>query len=153
MQHLHLIKILLSAKQWTWSYINRKYCNIARKVIYFHVVKWYLPLISVWIYSLLSRFQYLNKINIIITMHISILALLEPKAISLCYQYRVRPTRLYTFDWPTSSSHVDFPKMIMDSSKNGSWIIPFKKIVLRVNALFLTWSKTIYISLYLYAST
>ena len=28
---------------------------------------------------------------------------------------------------PTSSFHLDIPKMIKDSAKNGRWIIPFKK--------------------------
>ena len=36
-------------------------------------------------------------------------------------------TRLYTVGWPSSSSHLDIPKMIMDSSKNRRLIIPFKK--------------------------
>ena len=34
-------------------------------------------------------------------------------------------TRLYTIGWPTLSSHLNIPKMIMDSSKNIRWIIPF----------------------------
>ena len=36
-------------------------------------------------------------------------------------------TRLYNVGWPTSSSHLDIPIMIMDSSINGRWIISFKK--------------------------
>ena len=44
------------------------------------------------------------------------------------------PTRLYTVGWPTSSYHLDIPKMIMDNTKNGRWINPFKKFGrLRVN--------------------
>ena len=35
--------------------------------------------------------------------------------------------RLYTAGYPTSSFHLDIPKRIKDSAKNGRWIIPFKK--------------------------
>ena len=58
------------------------------------------------------------------------LILLEPKLISLCPGQPAHPcslTRLYTFGWPTSSSHFEIPKMIMDSYKNGRWISPLKK--------------------------
>ena len=34
---------------------------------------------------------------------------------------------LYTVGWPTSSSHLDIPKMIIDSSKSGRWTSPFQK--------------------------
>ena len=45
-------------------------------------------------------------------------------------------TRLYTVGWTTSTSHLDIPKMIMDSSKNRSWNIPFQEFSrLRVNFL------------------
>ena len=54
--------------------------------------------------------------------------------ISLCHQYRARLSctsvqsdQVYTVGSPTSSYHLDVPKMAMDSSKNGKWIIPFKK--------------------------
>ena len=36
-------------------------------------------------------------------------------------------TKLYTVGWPTSSSHLSL-KIIMVSSKNERWIIPFKNI-------------------------
>ena len=32
---------------------------------------------------------------------------------------------IYTVGWPSSSSHLDFPKIIMDSAKNWRWIILF----------------------------
>ena len=35
--------------------------------------------------------------------------------------------RLYTFDWPTSNSHINIPKMLKNSSKYRRWIISFKK--------------------------
>ena len=34
-------------------------------------------------------------------------------------------TRVYTIGWPTSNSHLDISKMIMNSSKNGMRIIQF----------------------------
>ena len=36
-------------------------------------------------------------------------------------------TRLYIVGWPTSSCHLNIPKMIVDSAKNGKCIIPLKK--------------------------
>ena len=43
-------------------------------------------------------------------------------------------TRHYTIGWPTSRSCLYIPKMIMYSSKNRRWNIPFKKLGrLRVN--------------------
>ena len=71
--------------------------------------------------------------------------LLKPKAICLCHQYRTRSvcascslTRLYTVGWPTLSFHLDIPKIIMDSSKNRGWIIPFMKFSrVRVNSYFI----------------
>ena len=69
------------------------------------------------------------------------LTLLEPKVISL--NTSVKPgqpahpcslTRLYAVGSPTSSSHLDSPKIIMDSSKNGCRTSPFNKFCrLRVN--------------------
>ena len=50
---------------------------------------------------------------------------LEPNVISLNHQCSL--SSLYTLGWPTSRSHHDTPIMIMDSSKNGRAIIPFKK--------------------------
>ena len=35
--------------------------------------------------------------------------------------------RFYTVGWSTLSFHLDIPKMLMDSSKNGRWIVSFKK--------------------------
>ena len=36
--------------------------------------------------------------------------------------------KAYTVVWPTSCSYLDISlKMLMESSKNGRWIIPFKK--------------------------
>ena len=47
--------------------------------------------------------------------------LLEPKLISTAQP-------LYTVCSPTSMFHLEFTlKMIMDSSKNGTWIITFEK--------------------------
>ena len=51
------------------------------------------------------------------------LILLEPKVISLCHHYRARRAV-----WPSFSFHLDVLKFIMDSSKNGRRIIPFKEI-------------------------
>ena len=43
-------------------------------------------------------------------------------------------TRLYTVGWLTSISHIDIPKMILECSKKGRLIIPFKEFSkLRVN--------------------
>ena len=71
------------------------------------------------------------------------LILLKPKVISLCHHYTARPactsvqsdqtlywwlTNLKVFTWKS------LLKMIMDRSKNGKWIIPFKELSrLRVN--------------------
>ena len=55
------------------------------------------------------------------------LILLETKVIILYHQsaHSCSLIRLYTVGWPTS--HLDIPKMIMDSSEPGMCIIPFKK--------------------------
>ena len=43
---------------------------------------------------------------------------------------------LNTVGWPTSSSHLDISKLIMDySAKTGRWIIPFKKFGMVIKAL------------------
>ena len=45
-------------------------------------------------------------------------------------------TRLCTVGWPTLSFLLDIHKMIMDSAKNGRWIILFKKFgMIRVKTL------------------
>ena len=70
------------------------------------------------------------------------LILLKPKVISLCHHYTARPactsiqsdqtlywwlTNLKVFTWISW-------KMLMESAKNGKWIIPFKKLSrLRIN--------------------
>ena len=57
-------------------------------------------------------------------------------------------TRLYTTGWLTSSSHLDIPNMIMDSYKNGWWIIPFKKFSRqRVKCFAIRKGKSVYILL------
>ena len=61
---------------------------------------------------------------------------LVPKMINLCHHYRARSA--YTsvqsnqalYCWMTNlSSHLDIPKMKMDSANNGRWINPFMKWV------------------------
>ena len=70
-----------------------------------------------------------------ISFNILTLILPKPKIISLCHHYRTRSAgtsaqsdqAIHSVGWPKSSTHLDFPKMIMDSAKNVRWIIPFKK--------------------------
>ena len=64
------------------------------------------------------------------------------KVIGLCHQYKL--IRLYTVGWPTTSSYLDIPKMIMDRSKYVWWIIPFKNFdMVRVNnSRMKTWSQS-----------
>ena len=55
------------------------------------------------------------------------LLLLEPNVISICQQYRARPactsmqTDMALYRWPTNFKldHLDIPKIIMRSCKNG----------------------------------
>ena len=76
------------------------------------------------VFTVLLKFSFLTLI------------LLEPKAISLCHQYSARPacTSMQSDQDETilladqlQRFHPDIPKIIIDSSKNGRWIIPFKK--------------------------
>ena len=65
----------------------------------------------------------LDRNNYQVQAHVVDVSLLFFVVISLCHQYRARPdcipsslTRLYTVGWPTSSSHLDIPKIIMNTS-------------------------------------
>ena len=74
--------------------------------------------------------------NMLISFSLTLI-LLEPKVISVCQQYRARPactsvqSDLVLYRWMSNfqaSSFLNIPKMIKDSSsKNGRWIIPFKR--------------------------
>ena len=71
------------------------------------------------------------------TLNVQLLTLIlpNPKVTSLCHQYRARPActsgqsdqAIYTVGRQTSCFYLDMPKIIMDSSKNVRWIIPFKE--------------------------
>ena len=69
-----------------------------------------------------NRFMHVKNVNTRFWIHCNILTLilLEPTVINLCNKYRAWS------DWQASSFHLDIPKMLMDNSKNGRWIIPFK---------------------------
>ena len=75
-----------------------------------------------------------NKITRI-HCHVFTLILLEHKVICLCHQYRARPACTFVqsdqalYCWLTNSIFLILLslKMITDSSKNGRWIIPFKR--------------------------
>ena len=62
------------------------------------------------------------------------LILVEPKKIILCHQFSARPActsmrydqALYCW-FTIFKSHLDILKMIINNSKNGRWIIIFKK--------------------------
>ena len=44
----------------------------------------------------------------------------------------------FTADWPKPNSHLDIPKRLMDSSKNGRWVTLFKKFIrlrIKINAI------------------
>ena len=50
-----------------------------------------------------------------------------------CTQFK-HPCSLTSCLQTNISSHLDIPKVIMDSSKDKSWVIPFKEFqILRVN--------------------
>ena len=61
--------------------------------------------------------------------------LLETSVVSICHQHRARIAGPVRAVWPVSilftdqhlSFHLDIPKMLMEDSKNGRWIIPFRK--------------------------
>ena len=99
---------------------------------------------STWAASLIAFFfRFLTLIYNNVYYYLT-LTLLEPKMINLCHQYRARPICAV---WPGSillanqlpSSYLDFPKMIVDSSKNARQIITFKKFSrLRVNKEFMS---------------
>ena len=89
-------------------------------------------------YCFKQYLKYLLKICLQQTMHLTIYFNPYPAkprewlafAISIEPGQTAHPcslTRLYTGGWPTSSFHLDIPKMITDSSENVRLIILFKK--------------------------
>ena len=51
----------------------------------------------------------------------------KPEVINICHQYRARPACNTVQSDQALYCWLDIPKMIMSNSKNGRWIIPFKK--------------------------
>ena len=101
---------------------------------YFKAKKLYLR--AFWYSSILWKSLYID-IHVYIIRYLKLTLILPTsKEIGLYHQYRTRSacTGSKIVGWPTSSSNLDIPKMIMKSAKNGMWIIPFKKFgMVKVN--------------------
>ena len=115
------------------------YCFVQAKpgVYYYKYFIYYIPKFVRYTTTTLSTCTKTVTLSIIICTqsYYLTLILLEPKAISLCHQYSARPActfvqsdqALYCYLTTFQVLVLISLKMIMGSSKNGRWIIPFNK--------------------------